>query len=99
MRTWVKQAGRSPSELLLRGTAPISMGKQNLFIRTGAYPDFLLQALDTATYATLRKERRMILTDQTAAHRKSGVAEWRDLRFYGYSIGGALSFSRSPFNQ
>jgi hypothetical protein len=23
----------------------------------------------------------MILTDQTAVHRKSGVAEWRDLQF------------------
>ena len=28
MRTWVKQAGRSPSEFFLQGTAPIQMGKQ-----------------------------------------------------------------------
>jgi hypothetical protein len=35
----------------------------------------------TATYATLRKERRMKPTDQAALHRKSGGAEWRDLQF------------------
>jgi hypothetical protein len=35
----------------------------------------------TATYATLRKERRMKPTDQAALHWKSGGAEWRDPQF------------------
>jgi hypothetical protein len=43
------------------------------------FPTSLL--LITATYATLSKERRTSLTDETAHNRKSGGAEWRDLQF------------------
>jgi hypothetical protein len=54
----------------------------NLVIPTGAYPDFLLSQLSaTATYATLRKERRMNSINASNLYRKSGVAQWRDLQF------------------
>ncbi len=38
-------------------------------------------ALDMATYAAFVKESRIKLANATKFHRKSGVAEWRDLRF------------------
>jgi hypothetical protein len=39
--------------------------------------------LTTATYAALRKESRRHFINATELNRKSGVAQWRDLRFYG----------------
>jgi len=38
-------------------------------------------ALDIATYAAFIKESRMKFASATNFYRKSGVAEWRDLRF------------------
>jgi hypothetical protein len=38
-------------------------------------------APDTTTYAAFIKESRMNLASATNLNRKSGVAEWRDLRF------------------
>jgi hypothetical protein len=38
-------------------------------------------ALDKATCAPFRKERRMKFAEATNLHRKLGVAKWRDLRF------------------
>ena len=38
-------------------------------------------APDTATYAAFVKESRMEFASATNLHRKSGGAEWRDLRF------------------
>ncbi len=40
------------------------------------------QLLTTATYAALFKERRTNFTDHTNLDRKSGGAQWRDLRFF-----------------
>jgi hypothetical protein len=37
-------------------------------------------ALDKATYAPFRRERRMKIANATKFHRKSGGAQWRDLR-------------------
>jgi hypothetical protein len=31
------------------------------------------------------KERRMMFANATNIHRKSGVAQWRDLRFFYFS--------------
>jgi hypothetical protein len=42
-------------------------------------------ALDKATCAPFRKEGRMNCTNATKFHRKSGVAQWRDLLFLFYS--------------
>ena len=39
-----------------------------------------LAALDTTTCAAFIKESRMKFTDATKSNRKSGVAQWRDLR-------------------
>ena len=38
-------------------------------------------ALDKTACAAFRKESRMKLANATNLHRKSGVAQWRDLRF------------------
>jgi len=40
-----------------------------------------LAALDTTTCAAFVKESRMKFTNATKLNRKSGVAQWRDLRF------------------
>jgi hypothetical protein len=40
-----------------------------------------LAALDTTTCAAFIKESRMKFTDATKFNRKSGIAQWRDLRF------------------
>ncbi len=40
-------------------------------------------ALDKAACAPFRKEGRMKYTNATKVNRKSGVAKWRDLQFYG----------------
>jgi hypothetical protein len=51
-------------------------------IPTGAYPDFLLCGTNqTATCAAFSKESRMKCANATNLDRKSGVAQWRDLRF------------------
>jgi hypothetical protein len=38
-------------------------------------------ALDKTAYAPFFKERRMMFANATNVYRKSGVAQWRDLRF------------------
>jgi hypothetical protein len=43
-------------------------------------------ALDKAACASFFKERRMMLANATNSYRKSGVAEWRDLRFPAISV-------------
>jgi hypothetical protein len=54
----------------------------NLVISTGANPDFLLRSTgQSRVCAFLFKERRMRTANATKLNRKSGVAEWRDLRF------------------
>jgi hypothetical protein len=40
-----------------------------------------IAVLETNTYATLRKERRMNFINATALNGKSGGAQWRDLLF------------------
>src|ERR1700761_5812518 len=40
-----------------------------------------IAALDTPAYAPFRKERRTRFAQAATPHRKSGVAQWRDLRF------------------
>ena len=44
-------------------------------------PDFLYAAPDTTACAAFSKESRMKLANATNLDRKSGVAQWRDLRF------------------
>jgi hypothetical protein len=41
-----------------------------------------LAALDRPACAPFLKERRMMLANATNFYRKSGVAQWRDLRFF-----------------
>ena len=49
---------------------------------TGAYPDFLPGSTgQSRVYAFLFKERPMRSVNATNLHRKSGVAQWRDLLF------------------
>jgi hypothetical protein len=43
-----------------------------------------LTALTDATYVVLPKENHMRLAKATTLDRKSGVAEWRDLRFLSH---------------
>jgi hypothetical protein len=53
-----------------------------IVISTGAYPDFLPRSTGQSSgCAFLFKERRMSSANATNVHRKSGVAQWRDLRF------------------
>src|SRR5580698_6153482 len=40
-------------------------------------------SLDKTTFAPFRKEGRMKCINATKFHRKSGVAQWRDLQFNG----------------
>jgi hypothetical protein len=54
-------------------------------ISTGAYPDFLPRCPKDATCAALRKESRKNFINATKLDRKSGGAEWRDLRFCWFS--------------
>jgi hypothetical protein len=59
-------------------------------------------ALDKAAYAPFRKEGRTKCTNATKFHRKSGVAQWRDLQFsgrvlemfFGQSIAQRMGLSR-----
>ena len=44
-------------------------------------PDFLYAAMETTACAAFIKESRMKFANATNINRKSGVAEWRDLRF------------------
>src|ERR1700730_14203002 len=53
--------------------------------------------LDTATCAAFSKESRMKLANATNNNRKSGVAEWRDLRFllgFSHPLFSPRAFSR-----
>jgi hypothetical protein len=51
-------------------------------IPTGAYPDFLPRSTgQSRVCAFLFKERRKKFVNATKVHRKSGVAQWRDLLF------------------
>jgi hypothetical protein len=43
-------------------------------------------ALDMATCAAFVKESRMKIANATKLNRKSGVAQWRDLRFFFRAI-------------
>ena len=52
-------------------------------ISTEAYPDFLLRAAGNDHVCGFPKENRMMLINATGLHRKSGGAQWRDLRFGG----------------
>ncbi len=59
-------------------------------IPTGAYPDFLLRGPHQRPRVRLSvRESRMRLANATKFDRKSGVAQWRDLRF-------ALMEKRNP---
>jgi hypothetical protein len=49
-------------------------------------------ALDMASCAAFRKESRMKFANATNLDRKSGVAQWRDLRFL-VRLSGRLSIS------
>jgi hypothetical protein len=51
-------------------------------ISTGAYPSFLPRSAGHATCAALIEESRMKITNATKLNRKSGVAQWRDRRFF-----------------
>jgi hypothetical protein len=42
-------------------------------------------ALDKTACAPFLRERRMMFANATNIHRKSGVAQWRDLRFFYFS--------------
>jgi hypothetical protein len=55
-------------------------------VSTGAYPDFLLQDAATTTYAVFLKKTAYVLINATNLDRKSGGAEWRDLRFSGHFL-------------
>jgi hypothetical protein len=55
-------------------------------IPTGANPDFLLRFVDRAACAAFREESRMKLAEPTIPNRKSGVAQWRDLRFQSFAL-------------
>jgi hypothetical protein len=50
-------------------------------IPTGAYPDFPLRGRRQAARAAFREESRMKLAEPIEFNRKSGGAQWRDLRF------------------
>jgi hypothetical protein len=51
--------------------------------------------LATSTCAALRGESRMQILNATGLHRKSGGAQWRDLRFSGPFVG--MFFDRAYF--
>ena len=55
-------------------------------VSTGAYPDFLLHDAATTTYAVFLKKTAYVLINATNLDRKSGGAEWRDLRFSGHFL-------------
>jgi hypothetical protein len=48
-------------------------------------------ALDKTVRAPFLKERRMMFANATNIHRKSGVAQWSDLRFSSRSHANTLS--------
>ena len=61
-------------------------------------PEFPTSPLSiTATYAALRKESRTYFTDDTTVHRKSGGAQWRDLRFRSTPKPSPLPQTLYPF--
>jgi hypothetical protein len=52
--------------------------------------------LATNTCAALCKESRMQIIKATALHRKSGGAQWRDLRFSGPFVGMFFDRAKRP---
>ena len=76
----------------------LALTAQTFVIPTGAYPDFLPHCLDRATCAAFRKESRMKFADATNLDKKSGVAQWRDLRSSprAKTATTTVSFARSP---
>ena len=66
-------------------TAPVEMTILLVQINLSSRPErtriSCRAALDTATCAAFVKESRMKIDNATEFNRKSGVAEWRDLRF------------------
>ena len=64
----------------LRHGEPIVDGPTTLSSRPERTRISCHAALDKAACAPFRKEGRMMCTNATMFHRKSGVAEWRDLR-------------------
>jgi hypothetical protein len=65
-------------QLLFRCIYP---GLYGIVIPTGADPDFLHRDASNDTYAVSRKGSRMKMINATGLDRKSGGAQWRDLRF------------------
>jgi hypothetical protein len=53
-----------------------------IVIPTGAYPDFLLHDAGNDHGCDFLQENRMMLINATNPDRKSGGAQWRDLRFF-----------------
>jgi hypothetical protein len=51
--------------------------------------------LATATCAALRRESRMQIPNTTGLNRKSGGAQWRDLRFGGSPLESVFSTERT----
>jgi hypothetical protein len=70
-----------PSEA--EGSAVQYFGPNEFVIPTEANPDFCHAPLDKVACAPFRKERRMKFAEATNLHRKSGIAQWRDLLFRG----------------
>ena len=62
------------------GRTPVH-GSTNLSSRPERTRISCRAALDMATCAAFFKESRMKIANTTKLNRKSGVAEWRDLRF------------------
>ena len=69
----------------------IYYGLHRIVIPTGAYPDFLLRAAATTTFAALLGESRMLFISASTLNRKSGGAQWRDLLFPCRFSGGLCS--------
>ncbi len=56
--------------------------RNKFVIPTGAYPDFLPRSTRPTQRVRLSiRERRMKFAEATKFNRKSGGAQWRDLRF------------------
>jgi hypothetical protein len=83
-----------PPELHTSQSQPSQVSSLPLVIPTEAYSDFLLRTASNATGAALRRESRMQLPNATGLDRKSGGAQWRDLRFSGPLVEMFLSKQR-----
>ena len=78
---------KNVSVLWKRNPSPLSSRPE----RTGISYFALLA---TSTCAALRRESRMQILNATGLHRKSGGAQWRDLRFGGSFLGMLFSTER-----